>query len=559
MKSLIYIFVLLFSVHAYSFVDMKNANYSHSWIDLRLEGGGFNIELKRTYNSRSLYNGLFGFGWCSTYETKLQVTPEGNIKITECGGGNEIEYVSSASGKAVKNTINQIIGNLKRTKKYTPQNLMTISKRLEIDVWERERYARKYKIKKEVKAGVSYIAYGRDKESIVLKENSFKRSIADGSYQKFNIQGQLTHIYDRNNNYIKLTYNAAKLLAKITDNNGRSINLKSDEKSKKVVEIKGPSGMKLEYKHKGEDLIFVKNAWKNVYRYKYDDLHNLVQVDYPDKTNKKIFYNKNKDWVIGFKDRNNCKETYKYLSDSKDPLNKYSSEVVKKCKGKVTNKSKYEFVHKKNKDGSRYLAQSKSVINGKVREVKYHPNFGKAISVRDDKYTTKFDYYKNGELKSKIEPFRTLSFAYKNKCKKVSSVVTKYYRYDRKTASSNKQVKKLIKTVNTNFSYKFPKCNLHQAVNSTGQKVKLKYDKNGRISTIMDQAKKVVYIKYDNTVGKPKTITRPGIGTISVSYNPAGQIKKVDSKEGPMVASQVAGIFSNLIEIISPATSELGI
>ena len=559
MKLFAIVICLLFSGYSHAFVDMKNANYSHSWVDLKLDGTGFDLQLKRTYNSRSLHNGLFGFGWCSDYETKLQVTPEGNIKIIVCGGGNEIEYISAASGAAVKNTIKTIMRNLKSSKKFTQQNLMTIQKRLSSDVWEREKYARQFKIKKDVRAGVRYIAFGRDKESMVLKNNTFKRSLPDGSYQNFNIKGQMTYMFDKNNNYLKLTYSPSGQLNKVSDNNGRSISFVIDKKSKKVSQVKGPKGMLLTYNYKNEDLVYAKNAWKNVYRYKYDDLHNLIRVDYPDKTNKTISYNKNKDWVIGFKDRSNCKETYKYVLDQKDPMNKYYSEVIKKCEGKVTNQSRYEFVHKKNPDGSRYLARTKSTVNGKISEVRYHPKFGKAMSVRNNNSQVKFEYFKNGELKAKHEPARSLNFTYKNKCKKVSQVVTKYYRFDRKTASKTKQIKKLVKTVKTNFTYEAPKCNLQTAVNTTGQKVKLKYDRNGRIVSIVDQAKKVVNIKYDLKIGKPKLITRPGIGTIQVTYNPAGQINKVDSKEGPIVASQVAGIFSNLIEIISPATSELGI
>ncbi|MDB2426085.1 cell wall-associated protein wapA, partial [bacterium] len=57
--------------------------------------------------------------------------------------------------------------------------------------------------------------------------------------------------------------------------------------------------------------------------------------------------------------------------------------------------------------------------------------------------------------------------------------------------------------------------------------------------------------------GKPKTIKRPGLGSIKVSYNKDGKINKVDSKEGPIVASQVASVFNNLLEIISPATADL--
>jgi hypothetical protein len=83
------------------------------------------------------------------------------------------------------------------------------------------------------------------------------------------------------------------------------------------------------------------------------------------------------------------------------------------------------------------------------------------------------------------------------------------------------------------------------------------YDNRGRIATITDQAKKVVKIEYEERYGKPAIVTRPGLGTIQVSYKTNGEINKVDSKEGPSVAMQVASTFNNLLDIIAPATAEL--
>ena len=120
---------------------------------------------------------------------------------------------------------------------------------------------------------------------------------------------------------------------------------------------------------------------------------------------------------------------------------------------------------------------------------------------------------------------------------------------------SNK-TEKLVRTVKTQFNYEPQKCNLLTAENTDGQVVKLQYDAQGRIAQIEDQSKKLVKIKYEGKFGKPSTVTRPGLGTIQVTYKPDGEILKVESKEGPNVAVQVAGIFNNLLDIIAPATSE---
>ena len=41
---------------AEALVDTRNANYSDSWTDLQLPGSGYNLQIQRTYNSRSLLN-----------------------------------------------------------------------------------------------------------------------------------------------------------------------------------------------------------------------------------------------------------------------------------------------------------------------------------------------------------------------------------------------------------------------------------------------------------------------------------------------------------------------
>src|SRR6185312_5656152 len=115
---------------------------------------------------------------------------------------------------------------------------------------------------------------------------------------------------------------------------------------------------------------------------------------------------------------------------------------------------------------------------------------------------------------------------------------------------------KVARTVRTQFVYDTNKCNLMTASNTDGQTVKLQYDAKGRIAQIEDQSKKLVKIKYEGKFGKPATVTRPGLGTIQVTYKTDGEIQKVESKEGPNVAVQVASIFNNLLDIISPATGE---
>jgi YD repeat-containing protein len=332
------------------------------------------------------------------------------------------------------------------------------------------------------------------------------------------------------------------LLKDVTDNNGRKLTFKYNT-SKKLASITGPSGANAEYKFANlDDLGSVKNAWGNTYNYEYDDLHNLVKATWPDKTFVQITYDKNKDWTTSFKDRQGCLESYNYETASDDPKNHYWSNVKKVCGKDVVNESKFEFFHKRRADGVTILHRTVSTINGNTVDVVYHENFGKPLTIKRNSDRVVFEYYDNGQLRSKANNFSKLAFEYDKKSNKVSKA---------KTVFMDDKGKKVSEKI-SDFKYD-DKGNLTYAQNSDGQKINLTYDPKGRIASIVDQAKKLVKIQYDDRFGKPAIVTRPGLGTIKISYKPTGEIQKADSPDGPQVAVQVASTFN----IIAPASNEV--
>lgn len=550
MKQLVGLILIVFiSVNALSLVDMKNANYADTWVDLIVPGSGYDLRVSRTYNSRSLFNGMFGFGWCSDFETSIKTTPEGNIKLTECGGGMEVVYLpKNFDSKAVNKTVSEILKNIRKKERRDPAYLSNISQRLRHDLELRAKYSKRYNIQEtSVASGKKFYAGGREVEHFYVKDNLFYRVLPDGSKEVFNKKGKMVRKFDKNKNFIKYGYRK-NLLVSAVDNNGRKLFFKYHTGNQKVKEIIGPNGAKAQYKFENlDDLIWVKNAWKNAYVLKYDDLHNLTKITYPDKTTKEIKYNKKKDWVVGFKDRENCLESYKYGEDKKKPEFHYWSIVKKVCGKRVVNNSRYEFWYKRRStDKKSYLHRVLSKVNSVTTDIVYHEIFGKPTLLRRNSEKVIFSYYKNGLIKTRKEAARLLKFNYNKKFKSVSKVESVYYNAKGKKTNSRF----------TSFKYD-KRGNLKFANNSEGQKIWLTHDSKGRIASITDQAKKVVTIKYENRFGKPSYLTRPGLGSVRVSYKSDGTIKNVKSKQGPRVAVQVASTFNNLLDIVAPATSEM--
>ena len=546
-------FLFFSSVYSQALVDMNNAGYTNSWIDLEVPGNGYEMRVLRAYKSRTIYNGMFGFGWCSEFETRLEATSEGNIKVSECGDGQEITYsAKEITRKDVDSTIAQIFSKMRADKKFStssPDFWKKLQGQLIEDEEARSDYAKQYGIVVPIKEGQRFLANGKEVENVIFAKGYYTRNLPDGSFQRFDIAGKLTHMYDKNGNFLKFEYQK-ELLVEIEDNNARKLSFKYFP-NKKVQRIVGPNGLMTEYKYnQQEDLIWNRNAWAkketDVYSYEYNEFHNLVKATWPDKTSIAIRYDNVKDWVTAFTDRDKCTESYKYEFSQTNPKFNYWSTATKVCGKEIVATNRYEFWHRQLPNGQTVLSRVQTTINGNIRDITYHDTFGKPITIKNNNERVDFEYYPDGLVKIKSSAAAKMEFSYDPASKKVSQV---------KTSLLNDK-SKVISTRSTSFKYD-TKGNLSYAENSEGQKITMTYDPKGRIQTITDQAKKIVKIDYDERYGKPTVVSRPGLGTIKVSYKPNGEIAKVDSSEGPSVASQVASTFNNLLDVIAPATQEL--
>ena len=149
-------------------------------------------------------------------------------------------------------------------------------------------------------------------------------------------------------------------------------------------------------------------------------------------------------------------------------------------------------------------------------------------------------------VKTKSSQNEKQDFEYQKEFKKISKVVT--VKFDQKGKAVFK------KTSN----YKYDKNGyLYYAENSGGKKINITYDLGGRIKTIVDNSKMIVELEYEDKFGKPTQVTKVGAGTIKIAYGQNGQIIKVESKQGPILATKIAGTFNSLLEILAPASQEM--
>ena len=84
-------------------VNVNNGNFYIAYTDMFLPTKGLNIDVTRTYNSRSNYvRGFFGVGWSSEIEGYLNFE-KSDLTFFEGGGGNVVRFAASGKDSWVNN------------------------------------------------------------------------------------------------------------------------------------------------------------------------------------------------------------------------------------------------------------------------------------------------------------------------------------------------------------------------------------------------------------------------------------------------------------------------
>ncbi len=546
MKQIIFLGFLFFGFSALALVDTKNANYTKTFVDIALTGTGLPITVERTYNSRSLYKGMFGYGWCSNLETRLEVMPDNTLMVVECGGGLEIPYVSKSAKGNRSALIQTIMAEVKKKKGLSKKYVNQVERDLKKSPLLQSELIRAFRLRGKAQSGQSYQALGRQGDFIRFTGSQYRRALPNGQVQIFNKAGELIQEQDKSGNWVKIQRKKGQIV-KVLDNQGRSLQFRRNKQG--VLTITGPKKLKATYVIKADNLVSVTNSKGEKYEHFYDSHHNLIKNNYPDHSYEALTYNNNRDWVMSFKDRRGCKERYKYITNKRNK-DHYWTDVKKVCGKRVTNISRYEFWNRKKKNGSKYLYRARQKVNGLVADITYDGKTGSPLSVTRNQVTTRYAYYDNGFLKSRSTASTKVIFSeYNNKCKKPTQVVLQ-----------NLRNKKVSREVKTQITYDPKKCHLVQAKQTgTGRWVIVKRDHLGRIAEMRDQSKKRILVSYNEKLSKPQKITRPGVGSIQVFYDKNGQVDTTRTRTNPTVAAQVAGVFNGFLEIISPVARDINI
>jgi len=514
-------------------VNLKNGNFYINYFDVIVPGGGKNLEISRTYNSKSTDKGWFGFGWGSDFETNLEVAADRSVIIHENGSGAETRFVPKKPINAAEAASN-IIAAMRAKNRVSDKVAKNLSEKLINDAELRQAYAKKFDVKAQISDGTELFSSSRGLQKVIKLGQGFKRIFNDGKYELFDEDGNLTSVHDRHGYKIFLNYTDGKLTS-LKDSMGKQLffELYPDRKIKKITTTGGKFSA---YKYDGENLIESTDIGGNKYVFTYDSNHNMTSVNYSDGAKMEIEYTQRTQFVSQIKDRSGDVTKYKYKSNPKNPNFHYWTLVNKKSGGKEV-ANRYEYEIKTRPDGSQYTYRTLTDISGFKTETVYSECCQNPVKIDRNGDITTFSYDEDGLLTRKTS----------------SSGKFLKLEYDR-------NIKKINKVTNndgwTRFEYD-KRGNLAKAKNNRGKSVLLIYDLKGRISKMVDYqkkkvAKRALTFKY-NAAGKPVEIAMSNVGKINVSYDSYGEIKEVKSSAGNKMAVQVTNAFKNLLSIVRPA------
>lgn len=549
MRTLFFITALVLSTGiASANVSIRNGNFFIGYTDV-VYPGGYEPKIERVYNSKSPFNGIFGWGWGSDYEGYMTVEADGSVLVNESGGGAQNRFSpENFDSKELDNAVDTIaevarkagaIGSGTQLDAYKKQLKGNVEFRNE--EWAKWRAQGKVDARK-LKVGTKLVSNRFAFQWITVTATGYVRSSDTGKVETYDANGRLLKVQDKNGNWIGLNYNKDGKIEKIQDNLNRKMYL-SYNRQGKVEKIQAENNKTAEYRYNDlGEMTYSRDSDGNVFTYKFttDKRHNLTEIGYSDKTALKVsYYGRDKlENVKSVKDRDGTLTEYSYDKVVGEKNSLKVGVTIRSGEGRVVSSSTYEYVFRNKTNGEEWTYRMISSLDGFRTETVYNECCGLPTFIKRAGDETTFTYDPKGRVTKKTTPNEVTELTYNQTVGKVNRVV-KYQKANKKKIDWS------------TFQYD-PRGNLTVAKNSGGAGVHLFYDNLGRIKTMVDQNKKQIQFKY-NENSKPVEISDPAMGSITVQYTNSGEVKKVDSSGGRKIALAVTSAFQNLLEIIRPA------
>jgi YD repeat-containing protein len=505
--------LLIFPVLAMAGVNPKNGNFSITYLDIASSSETHPLELQRTYNSKSSGVGWFGFGWGTSFETRLLVMPDNSVIVTENGLGRE-KYYAPADGSLLQAGVDKIVAAAIEREKLDPEAATALRKQLLSDEELRRKKVIKYGIQTQLPVGST--ASANDCSVVTRLADEYRRTSGLEGDDYFDLSGRL--VRKESDGYKLTIHYAGKYPDRIEDTLGQKLFLMWTAAGHIAAARSDMDGTAVQYSYDINNKLLMSKPLKgNYYQYEYDKNYNITKIEYIDHTHMDIQYDENST-VTSVTETDGSELTFSYRVDPNNPSSHYWTTTTKTSVTGEQSSREDEFSFSKDSAGVEKL-------------------LGLASTVGESKQGIVYD--EHGRIKRVEKPGGGFSeYVYHPTLNKISELVTD--------------------KGNTVFGYDTAG-NLIRAFTSQGQLIVLGYDSHKHIDRLVETNKderRELTFRY-NAAGKPIEINLLGKGTINVKYDKAGNIVKVDSKQGAKTALEVTRAFQVLLEVVKTGGVDL--
>jgi YD repeat-containing protein len=510
-------------------VNPKNGNFHITYLDLSLKRGSHALEIRRTYNSISTYQGWFGYGWGSLFETKLTVLPDGSAVITENGNGLATFYRTPYDNtEKVKAEVAKIVKIATGRDMLDKAAATKLAGDLLNDETLRLRQVIKYKLAAELPLQAVLDNQECGKGSLQRVPEGYQRKDcgSESHVDIFDMEGRMIRREFADGYSVSISYISHVPRSELVDSYGQRLNLTWTNNamgSGGLREIRADDDNAVTYRQDARgDLVQSDGRIGNNYEYTYDEKHNLTRIAYSDGSDLVMTYAPVTSYVLTQKSRNGETETLSYGSDPKDADHYWTQVVSKDVDGRVRTRN-YDYKYERSATGAEQLARMSKparstngdlVVDGKGRVIR---------RTYSDGQSTEYIYDPRGDnLILVISGDRRMEFHY--------------------DANNN----------------------LTQIQNSAGESATLRYNAEQHIDRMAVASigqgnrleKRELRFKY-NVNGKPSEIVMAGVGKVTVQYDLQGNITQVKSVEGSKIALQIISVFQHFMEQVNEARPAL--
>lgn len=349
----------------------SNGNFFVAFDDFDQQRKEQQISLTRNYNSKTTTVGWFGYGWGSTFESRLNINADGSATIQK--NGNGVLHAFRPAGAIQVETDEPSWWD-----KFIDW----------FDLGEVSTYRLDYQLP----LNSIVIADECSDGKIERMEQEYRYSSCEDSIETFDLKGRLTSIRDSKAYSINVNYQD-NLPRQITDSLGHTLALQWAVNGL-LTDITASDNHHISYGYSPENnlihVLEVDNSFP--YDFEYDPQHNLTAIIYADKSSQRIEY----DPVItgavrAVTQRNGDKTLYEYRKDPNDPQH-YWTKITAQVVGAAPAIQELEYKLQKSANGSEIgqLISQRDIVNNQQRL--YDDNGLLLQTTNADGLVTNFEY-----------------------------------------------------------------------------------------------------------------------------------------------------------------------